>query len=261
MSEEAKRWWEANGRAYQDECQIPVDVHYGSGSPNESDLGLIDSVAGKHVLEIGCGGAQCSVAFAKQGAIVTAVDIAASQLEYAQELAAQNKVSITFYQLNIENLSPIANESQDIVFSACALPYVDDLLSCFREVCRILKEEGLFVFSQGHPIFDLVNPETLVLEKSYFETGKIVLGEDSDVPFATNHRTVSDIFNLLVDAGFTVERIIEPDSREKYPYDTSYGKWNNTPELLQKLPATIIIKSRKGRKPVLLNRRPTNQWT
>ncbi len=247
MSKEAKRWWEANGRAYQDECRISVDVHYGSGSPNESDLGLIGSVAGKRVLEIGCGGAQCSVAFAKQGAIVTAVDIAASELEYAQELAAQNKVSITFHQLNVENLSPIADESQDIVFSACALPYVDDLLSCFREVRRVLKEEGLFVFSQGHPVFGLVNPETLVLEKSYFETGKIVLGENSDVPFATNYRTVSDIFNLLADAGFIVQRIIEPDSREKYPYDSWYEKWNNTPELMQKLPATIIFKSRKGR--------------
>jgi ubiquinone/menaquinone biosynthesis C-methylase UbiE len=197
-------------------------------------------------LEIGCGGAQCSIAFAKQGAIVTAVDIAASELKYAQELADQNNVSIKFYQLNVENLSPIADESQDIVFSACALPYVDDLLSCFREVRRVLKEEGLFVFSQGHPIFDLVNPKTLVVQKSYFETGKIVLGEDSDVPFATNYRTISDIFNLLADAGFIVQRIIEPDSREKYPYDSWYGKWNNTPELMQKLPATIIFKSRKG---------------
>lgn len=247
MSEEAKRWWEANGRAYQDECRIPVDVQYGSGSPNEKDLGLIGSVAGKRVLEIGCGGAQCSIAFAKQGAIVTAVDFAASELEYARELAARNNVSIKFYQLNIENLSPIADESQDIVFSACALPYVDDLLSCFREVRRVLQEEGLFVFSQGHPVFDLANPETLVLEKSYFETGKIILGEDSDVPFANNHRTVSDIFNLLIDAGFIVERIIEPDSRKKYPSDAWYGKWNNTPELLQKLPATIIFKSRKGK--------------
>lgn len=246
MSKEAKRWWEANGRAYQDECRIPVDVHYGSGSPNESDLGLIGSVAGKRVLEIGCGGAQCSIAFAKQGAIVTAVDFAASELEFARQLAARNDVSIKFYQLNIENLSPIAGESQDIVFSACALPYVDDLPSCFREVRRVLNEEGLFVFSQGHPVLELVNPETLVLEKSYFETGKIVLGEDSDVPFATNFRTVSNIFNLLVEAGFIVERIIEPDSREKYPYDTSYGKWNNTPELLQKIPATIIFKCRKA---------------
>lgn len=246
MPKEAKRWWEANGRAYQEECRIPIDVHYGAGSPNEDDLGLIGSVAGKRVLEIGCGGAQCSIAFAKRGAVVTAVDVAASELEFAQELAARNGVSITFHQLNVEDLSPVMSASQDVVFSACALPYVDDLLSCFREVHRVLAHGGLFVFSQGHPVFDLVNPETLVLEKSYFETGKIVLGEESDVPFATNYRKVSDLFNLLVEAGFAAERMIEPDSRERYPDDPWYGRWNNTQALMRKLPATIIFKSRKG---------------
>ena len=85
----------------------------------------------------------------------------------------------------------------------------------------------------------------IALENSYFETGKVVLGEDSDIPFATNYRKVSDIFNFLVDANFIVERIIEPDSREKYSYDSWYGKWNNTPELMEKLPTTIIFKSRK----------------
>ena len=110
-----------------------------------------------------------------------------------------------------------------------------------------IKKRRSFCVQSRASCFGLVNPETLVLEKSYFETGKIVLGEDSDVPFAANDRTVSDIFNLLVDADFTVERIIEPDSRERYIYDSWYGKWNNTPELLQKLPATIIFKSWKDR--------------
>jgi len=247
MSKEAKCWWEANGQSYQNEYQIPVDVHYGTGSPNESDLRLIGLVTGKRVLEVGCGGAQCSIAFAKQGAIVTAVDVAASELEFARKLAEENNVSITFHQLNMENLSPIPDESQDVVFSACAFPYVDDLFSCFREIHRVLVDDGLFVFSQGHPIFGLVNSETLVLERSYFETGKIVLGEESDVPFATNYRKVSDLFNLLIKAGFVVKQMIEPDSRERYPYDPWYGKWNHRQALMQKLPATIIFKSRKGR--------------
>lgn len=245
MSKEAKRWWEANGRAFQEECKMPIDVQYGAGSPNENDLGLIGSVKGKNVLEIGCGGAQCSIAFAQQGAIVTAVDFASSELECARNLADQNNVSIEFYQLNIENLSPIEDESQDVVFTACAIPYVDDLLSCFREAYRVLKKNGVFVFSQGHPFFGLANPQTLVIENSYFDTGKIVSGEDSDVPFATNQRTISDIFNLAVEAGFIVERMVEPDSRKKYPYDSAYGKWNNTPELMRKMPATIIFKCRK----------------
>ena len=59
---------------------------------------------------------------------------------------------------------------------------------------------------------------------------------------------MSECFNLLVDAGFTVERIVEPDSRKRYPigdYDPWYGPWEFTLELLELLPPTIIFKSRK----------------
>src|SRR5262249_20339584 len=61
MSNEAVEFWEHYGPEYQRSCQIPVDVHYGPGSPNEAHLQLIGPVAGKRILEVGCGGAQCSV--------------------------------------------------------------------------------------------------------------------------------------------------------------------------------------------------------
>jgi hypothetical protein len=53
-------------------------------------------------------------------------------------------------------------------------------------------------------------------------------------------------FNLLVEAGFVVERMVEPDSRQRYPYDPWYGLWSNTAERLRLFPATIIFKSRKS---------------
>ena len=52
-------------------------------------------------------------------------------------------------------------------------------------------------------------------------------------------------FNLLVESGFVVERMVEPDSRLRYPYDPWYGLWGSTPERLRLFPATIIFKSRK----------------
>ncbi|HYG78886.1 MAG TPA: class I SAM-dependent methyltransferase [Pyrinomonadaceae bacterium] len=247
MTDEARRWWEMHGRAYQETCRIPVDVLYGTGSPNEESLQLIGPVGGRRVLEIGCGGAQASIAFAKQGASVTAVDIASSVIEYARELAAEHQVSIEFHRRDMTDLSPVASESQDVVFSAYAFNYVDDLLSCFKEVHRVLKGGGLFVWSGAHPFGHSVDSESLRLKRSYFETGKTVEGEETGCAFASVHRTVSDYFNLLVEAGFVVERMVEPDSRERYPYDPWYGLWGNTAERLRLLPATIIFKSRKGR--------------
>lgn len=246
MADEARRWWETHGRNYQETCRIPVDVLYGTGSPNEETLQLIGPVAGKRVLEVGCGGAQASIAFAERGAVVTAVDFAASEIEFAGELAREHRVSVEFHQRDMTDLSPVADASQDVVFSAYAFNYVDDLAACFREVCRVLKSGGLFVWSGAHPFGHAVDPDTLRLNRSYFETGKTVLGEETGCAFASVHRTVSDYFNLLVETGFVVERMVEPDSRQRYPYDPWYGLWGNGPERLRLFPATIIFKSRKG---------------
>lgn len=245
MSREAKRFWENYGPHYQSDCQIPVDVHYGPGSPNETDLQLIGPVEGKHVLELGCGGAQCSVAFALQGAFVTSVDIAAAQLEFARDLAASHGVFVTFYERSMEDLSPIASESQDLVFSAYALGYVYDLPTCFREVYRVLKNGGLFVWSQGHPFF-ILEKETQKPGRSYFDTGWHVYGEgEADIPFAVNQHTVSAYINTMQEAGLVLEQMVEPDSRRRYACDPWYGMWDYVPELMELLPPTIIFKARK----------------
>jgi ubiquinone/menaquinone biosynthesis C-methylase UbiE len=209
-------------------------------------LQLIGSVAGKAVIELGCGGAQCSIAFAKQGATVTAVDITVAQIAFARDLAARHGVGLTLYQRDVADLSPIASASQDGAFSAFAFGYVDNLPACFRETYRVLKPGGLFVWSQGHPFYDCIDERTLQLRRSYFERGKRVVGEEAGViPFAANLRGVDDYVNLLIDAGFVLELLLEPDSRTRYPYDPWYGRWEYTAEMQLILPPTIIFKCRK----------------
>jgi ubiquinone/menaquinone biosynthesis C-methylase UbiE len=247
MSKETKEWWDHSSRYYQEECRIPVDIHYGPGSPNEKQLGLLGNVKNKRVLELGCGGAQCSIAFAEQGAIVTGIDISGEQLKFAKALAEQHHVTITFYQGDIKELPRIDSDSQDIVFSAFALLYVDDLLSCFKEVFRVLKETGLFVFSTDHPCYRTADPDSLKLKSSYFKTGKVVTTfEDPTKKFVMYTHTMSELYNTLRESGLTVERIIEPDSRKRYAHDPWYGLWDYTPRLMNILPPTIIFKCRKA---------------
>jgi len=239
MTKETKQWWEQTSKYYQKQCKIPIDVHYGPSSPNEKSLKLLGNVRGKHILEIGCGGAQCSIAFAKQGAIVKAIDISSKQLKFAKELAKKNKVKIELYQGDIKSLKVIKSNSQDIVFSAFALQYVDNLLKCFKEVKRVLKKKGLFVFGLDHPMFRTMNSKTLKIKESYFKTGKEYLGK-----FVTYNHTISEIYNKLVGVGFFVEKMIEPDSRKKYSYDPWYGLWDYKPKLLKMFPPTIIFKAK-----------------
>ena len=219
MTKETKKWWESSSKDYQKTCKIPIDIHYGPGSPNERHFKLLGNLKGKKILEIGCGGAQCGIAMAKQGAKVIGIDISEEQLKFAKKLSEKNKVKIKFYQGDIKNLRQIKSNSQDIVFSAFALQYVDNLLKCFKEVKRVLKKKGLFVFSFDHPFSRTVDPKTLKLKESYFKIGKCTISfSDKTKKFVMYTHTISETHNTLISAGFNVKKIIEPDSRKKYSY-------------------------------------------
>lgn len=242
MTKKIKKYWECWSSDYQKDCKIPIDIHYGPGSPNEKQLKLLGNLKGKDVLEIGCGGAQCGIAMAKLGAHVTGMDLSEEQLKFANNLARKNKVNIKFYQRDVKDLKPIKSNSQDIVFSAFALQYVDDLSYCFKEVMRVLKKNGLFVFSIDHPFYKTINPKTLKFVISYFKTGKITGKNEFEI---FNH-TVGELFSYLIAARFSVEKIVEPDSRKKYENDPWYGQWNYyLPETMKLIPPTIIFKARK----------------
>ena len=174
MASDIQDWWDKTSEAYQDACEIPVDIHYGPSSPNEDELKLLGKLAGKRVLELGCGGGQCSVAFALRGARVTGIDFADGQLAFARTLAAENGVEAEFLRQDVKDLSPFADASLDIVFSAFNLMYLDDRPQVFREVRRVLKPGGIFAFSLDHPLFRKVDLDTLTVVESYNETGPAV---------------------------------------------------------------------------------------
>jgi len=246
MASDTKEWWESYSNTYQASTQIPVDIHYGPSSPNEDELKLLGNLKDRDVLEIGCGGAQCSVAFALRGARVTALDLSAQQLKFAQALAAHHQVSINFVRHDMGDLEPIPSASMDIVFSAFALQFVEDRSRTFTEVRRVLRPGGVFVFSIDHPLFRKVDPNTLELVESYNETGPIVddRGEFGEVIIYRDN--IAGLHQALVDADLTVERIIEPDSRIRYSYDPWFGRRDvYRPEILDMVPPTIIMKAIK----------------
>ena len=63
--------------------------------------------------------------------------------------------------------------------------------------------------------------------------------------FVMYRHTISGLFNTLINSGFNVEKIIEPDSRKRYKYDPWYGLWNYSPRYLKMFPPTIKFKRRK----------------
>lgn len=245
MSSKVKKWWNNNSKDFQKDHKVPIGITYGPGIPTENKLNLIGNVKGKNVLEIGCGGAQCGIEFAKNGAKVTGVDISKKQLEYAKKLAEKNNVKIKFIEGDMKNLNKIKSNSQDIVFSSWALFYVSDLKKCFKEVYRVLKKKGIFVFSTHHPFWETIDKKKLKIKRNYFDTGEYQEKLKRGIFVAYKH-TISEIINNLINANLTIEYFGEPDPRKK-DKDTSKEVVPEKYKIkaMKIIPRTMIIKSRK----------------
>lgn len=257
--------WDTISSPYQKRTSISLkDVHYGPMSAGESALKLLGNVKGKDVLEIGCGGGQNSIVLRKWGAQPTGIDLSQEQLKFARLLAKREHIRIPFYHDTMEDLSRFRNNSFDIVLSAFGVGYADNLAKTFKEVYRVLRKNGVFVFADTHPMVGKGNIARHGKRRTweisgYFSrrkhtwTWKI---EDKTARFITHHRTVQDYFETLVREGFTVERLLEP---EPYPLEkmTMKERQDKAPylgnddcelrnfDIWKEIPFTIIFKAKK----------------
>lgn len=241
MTRDVKYWWEETAEYFQDELDLDVGVNWtGFGL----DIRMFDSVEGMDILEIGCGGGQCSVALAKRGGTVTGMDLTRAQLDHARDLVADHDVDVPLIEGDIREI-PLADESFDIVFNAWVFQWIGDLETCFQEAFRVLRPGGRFAFSMPHPLYEIVDPETQTIENSYFDTDRYVITyEETEYDQPLYRHTVSGIYNALMDAGFDVVELLEPGTDD--PSDYEEGPWDEyTPELMAKVPQVLVVDARK----------------
>ena len=234
--------WDRHSAGYQDGARLATDVaHYGPDIGTEADFRLLGNLEGKRVLELGCGGAQCSIAFAKQGAHAIGVDFSADQLAFAKRLCDREGVKVELHHGDLADLAFVRADSIDVVFSAYAFGFVEDLNRVFRQVHRVLKTEAPLAFSVPHPAYDMIDDESeepLLIRRSYFDHTPIDY-EWSGIPFTDYHHTVSDLFTSLTRANFRVDTLLEPEpsrAQARGPHWTEAMRW---------VPSTLIVRARK----------------
>jgi SAM-dependent methyltransferase len=215
---------------------LPPDVvPYGPGIPGEAELRLLGPVESSRVLDLGCGAGVASIAFAKQGAKVIAVDEAADQIDAARLAAEQAGVRLELHQAPLAELAFVRADTIDAVYSAYALASVDDLDRVFRQVHRVLRPERPFVLSLPHPAFAVVDPsahQPLQVRRSYWEPTPVAWSTDpSGTP--DRGRTISALFTSLGRANFRVDHLLEPQPASPQV------------EAMRWLPPTLVIRARK----------------
>ncbi len=190
---------------------------------------MMPDLKGKRVLDLGCGfGGHCKQFVDRGAQKVVGIDISEKMLEVAKAENCDPK--ITYMNMPMEDIAGL-QEKFDVVISSLAFHYVEDFEGVIRNIHSLLEENGIFIFSQENPLCTChsggdrwtrdANGNKLYMNLADYG----VEGERKTVWFVDNvkkyHRTFSTIVNALIEAGFTIEKMIEPlpteELLEKYP--------------------------------------------
>ena len=208
---------------------------------------LLPELDGLAVLDLGCGSGERTVEYARRGASrVVGIDISENMLAVAREKNRHPRVE--YRCLPMERVGELEGPF-DLVVSSLAMQYVEDYAGVVQAVYGLLKAGGRFIFSQENPI------------NTCFSTGErwtkdadgnklwanvsnySVDGERESTWFVDGvkkyHRTFSTVINALADAGFTVEKLVEP-----YPDEAMARAYPDYADLLHK-PDFLLVRARK----------------
>lgn len=245
----SRRWWDSDADAYQDEHGAflgEVDFLWCPEGLREADVQLLGPLQGRRVLEVGCGAAAAARWLVTQGARPVAMDLSAGMLRHATRAAETSGVRVPLVQADALAL-PFAAGSFDTACTAFgAVPFVVDSAAVMREVFRVLRPGGRWVFSVTHPMrwvfLDDPGEDGLRAVHSYFDRRPYVEQDSSGtVTYVEQHRTLGDRIRELVAAGFRLVDVVEPE----WPagHERIWGQWS--PLRGQLFPGTAIFVSEK----------------
>lgn len=246
------RWWSAEASDYlaehgaflgdADFCWCPEGLR----EADAALLGPLPGLRGRRVLEVGAGAAQCSRWLVARGVDAVATDVAPGMVEAAAALDARTGITVPARVADARDL-PFEDATFDVAFTAFgAIPFVPDADRVHREVARVLRPGGLWVFSVTHPLRwafpDDPTAAGLTVVRSYFDRTPYVEEDAAGEPvYAEFHRTFGDHVRDVVGAGLVLLDVVEPE----WPDDLEevWGGWG--PERGRLLPGTAIFRTRK----------------
>jgi SAM-dependent methyltransferase len=208
-------WTRANA-AYTDgqarEAWAQAEITWGKWSHPEREVHALPDVAGKDVVELGCGTAYFGAWLKRAGARrVVGIDVTPAQLETARRLDAEFGLGLELLQENAEQTS-LPSAAFDVVISEYGASIWCDPALWIAEAARLLRPGGALVFLRGTTLVNLCMPDEgqagdrLVRPQKGLYRLEWTEGDDAGVEF---HAPTGELVGILRRNGFEVLDLIE----------------------------------------------------
>jgi SAM-dependent methyltransferase len=202
----AADWVESGRRAW-----AQAEPTWGIWEIPDADLHVLPGVAGKDVIELGCGTGYISAWLARRGARVTGIDNSARQLETARSLQREHGLEFALIHGNAESV-PLPDGSFDLAVSEYGASIWCDPYRWIPEAARLLRGDGRLVFLVNSALLMLCVPDEdgipaeNVLRRDYFGMHRFEWPDDPSVEFHLPH---GEMIDLLRSCELEVERLVE----------------------------------------------------
>ncbi len=201
--------------ASDEECANPLAVLDGRGW-------LPLDIRGWNVLCLAAGGGWQSILYASAGANVTVVDLSPGMLRLDEREAAKRRLAVRCVETSMEDLSMLGEAAFDLVHQPVSTCYVPSVEAVYREVARVLRDDGLYISQHKTPVSLQVTHRTdrhqYVIGREYYHEGPLPAGEDTSYREAGTteylHRW-EQLVGGLCRSGFVIEDLVEPYRADK----------------------------------------------
>jgi len=187
----------------------------GGSSLKRIELEALGKVSGLSLLHLMCQFGLDTLSWARQGAVVTGVDISDRSIQRANELKAKSGLKAAFIRADVLDLIGVIDKKFDIVFQSYGTHvWISDIMKWAEVVAHYLRPGGTFFIVDDHPVevvfldppqdYFAKEPErdtnaTDYCERSYHIKGELIEWQ----------HPLSEIINALIDADLMIERVEE----------------------------------------------------
>ncbi|MEH7380965.1 class I SAM-dependent methyltransferase [Bacillus sp. JJ1533] len=209
---------------------------------------LLNVKDGQTILDIACGNGNFSKRLSELGAKVVAFDYSAKMIERAKirtkaysEQIEYRVVDATSY----EQMSELGNEKFDSAVANMALMDIADIAPLVKSLHKMIKPNGVFVFSITHPCFQ--PPGVRKITETEDRNGNVVTTNSvqisnyltpepykaigikgQSIPHLMFHRPLSYYLNLFFESNFLLDGIEEPS----FQNESNKFEWTEIPPVL-----------------------------